>query len=194
MSKNLLLAALIRWPLRPILRKDLLNRNKKEKKDEEPQIKRKDEAEKEDDQGKEMEEVKDDRVDMGIEVEEPEEVKVIKEVTKKKRGRKRREERDKTLKEFIQGLRAKSQRTTKKPKFLESPFQTVIPKKRSEGKKVVVVVKDDEDKREKEEEKEFAISYTNMRTSVEELWKGKKLEKKNIIGDVEYGHSFSARL
>ncbi|ONK80838.1 uncharacterized protein A4U43_C01F22350 [Asparagus officinalis] len=112
---------------------------------EKPQIERKDKVEKEDDQGKETEEVKDDRADMGIEVEEPEEVKVTDEVIDKKKGRKRREERDEMLKEFVQGLRAKSQRTTNKPKFLESPFQTVIPKKRSKGKKAVIVVKDDED-------------------------------------------------
>ncbi|ONK58554.1 uncharacterized protein A4U43_C09F14270 [Asparagus officinalis] len=40
----------------------------REKKDEEPQMERKDEAEKEYDQRKNIEEVKDDRVDMGIEI------------------------------------------------------------------------------------------------------------------------------
>ncbi|ONK59965.1 uncharacterized protein A4U43_C08F12770 [Asparagus officinalis] len=61
------------------------------------QIGRKDEAEKEDDQGQEIEKVKDNRADMDIELEEPKEVKVNKVVTEKRKGRKRREESDKTL-------------------------------------------------------------------------------------------------
>ncbi|ONK66887.1 uncharacterized protein A4U43_C06F13090 [Asparagus officinalis] len=94
---------------------------------------------------------------MGIELEEPKEVKVAEEVPKMK-GSKRREESDDTLKEFIQGLPAKRHRTTKKPKFLESPFQTEMPKKKKERKTGVVVVKDDDDKGEKDEEKPLAIS------------------------------------
>ncbi|XP_020262249.1 vicilin-like seed storage protein At2g18540 [Asparagus officinalis] len=72
--------------------------------------------------------------------------------------------------------------------------ERVIPRKRSKWKKVVFVVKDDEDKREKEEEKELAISYANMRTSVEELWRREKTREEKNIGGVEYGHFFSARL
>ncbi|ONK77467.1 uncharacterized protein A4U43_C02F6820 [Asparagus officinalis] len=133
---------LIRRPLRPILKKFTQQKQEREKKDvrkdesrgEEPKIalERKDEVENEDDHGKEMEENKDDKAHMDIEVEE-------------------------------------SGRTIKKPKFLKSPFQIVIPKKRSKGKKALVVVEDDDDKREKKEEKELVIAYTDTRTSVDEL-------------------------
>ncbi|ONK74657.1 uncharacterized protein A4U43_C03F8790 [Asparagus officinalis] len=82
--------------------------------------------------------------------------------SEKKKGRKRREESDDTLKEFVQGLRAKSQRTTKKPKFLESSFQTEMPKKKRKGKKVVAVVKDDNEKGEKDEEKPLAILHEDF--------------------------------
>ncbi|XP_020269359.1 ABC transporter F family member 4-like [Asparagus officinalis] len=111
---------------------------------------------------------------MGSELEELKEVKVAEDVPKKEKGRKRREESDDTLKTFVSGLRAKSQRTTKKPKFLESPFQTELPKKGRKGKKGVVVVEDDDDKGEKDEEKPLAISHLGRRTSVAELWKRKK--------------------
>ncbi|ONK56693.1 uncharacterized protein A4U43_C10F11730 [Asparagus officinalis] len=110
-----------------------------------PQIERKDEAEKEEGKGDEVEKEGDQTQDMGIELEEHKEVKVAKEVPKKKKGRKRREESDNTLKEFVQGLRAKSQRTTKKPKFLESPFQTEMPKKkkgREDWRRTVFEVED----------------------------------------------------
>ncbi|ONK66890.1 uncharacterized protein A4U43_C06F13120 [Asparagus officinalis] len=127
-------------------------------KKEEPQIERKDEAEKEEGKEDEAEKEGDQTQDMSIELEEPKEVKVAEEVPKKKKGRKRREESDDTLKEFVQGLRPKSQRTTKKPKSLESPFQTEMPKKKRKGKIGVDVVKDDDDKGEKDEEKSLAIS------------------------------------
>ncbi|ONK57461.1 uncharacterized protein A4U43_C09F750 [Asparagus officinalis] len=95
----------------------------------EPQI------EKEEGQEDEAEKEGDQTQDMGIELKEPKEVKVAEEVPKKKKGRKRREESD-TLKAFVQGRRAKSQRTTKKPKFLESLFQTEMPKKKEKGRKM----------------------------------------------------------
>ncbi|ONK58486.1 uncharacterized protein A4U43_C09F13540 [Asparagus officinalis] len=90
------------------------------------------------------------------------EVKVAEEVPKKKKGRKKREGSDDTFKAFVQGLRAKSQRTTKKAKFLESHFQTKMPKKKRKGKKCVVVVEDDDDNGEKDEKKPLAISYLDM--------------------------------
>ncbi|ONK66879.1 uncharacterized protein A4U43_C06F12990 [Asparagus officinalis] len=129
---------------------------------EEPQIERKDEAEKEEGEEDEVEKEGDETQYMSIELEEPKEVKVAEKVPKKKKGRKRKEESDDTLKEFVQGLRAKSQRTTKKPKFLESPFQTEMPKKKRKGKTSVVVVKDDDDKVEKDEEKPLAISHLDF--------------------------------
>ncbi|ONK68423.1 uncharacterized protein A4U43_C05F11350 [Asparagus officinalis] len=119
---------------------------------------------------------------------QPKEVKVTEVVTEKKKGRKRREESDKTLKEFVQGLWTKSQKITKKPKFLESPFQTDIPKKRSKGKKVIIVLNDDEEKGEKDEEKELTISHEGMRTSMEELWRREKTEEeKNLLGMLNMG-------
>ncbi|ONK66409.1 uncharacterized protein A4U43_C06F7580 [Asparagus officinalis] len=99
-----------------------------------------------------------------------------------KKGRKRREGGDDTLKVFVSGLRAKSQRTTKKPKFLESPFQTELPKKRRKGKKGVVVVEDDDDKGEKDEGKPLAISHLGRSTSVAELWKREKSEEEKKKG------------
>ncbi|ONK72271.1 uncharacterized protein A4U43_C04F17610 [Asparagus officinalis] len=72
-----------------------------------PQIERKDEAEKEVGKEDEAEKEGDQDQDMGIKLEEPKEVKVPEEVTKKK-GRTRREEIDDTLKEFVQGLWAMS--------------------------------------------------------------------------------------
>ncbi|ONK72542.1 uncharacterized protein A4U43_C04F20490 [Asparagus officinalis] len=112
---------------------------------------------------------------MGNELEEPKEVKVAEEVTKKKKGRKRREESDDTLKEFVQGLRAKSQRTIKKPKFLESPFQIEMPKKKRKGKKGVIMVKDDDDKGEKDEEKQLGVIMVK-----DDDDKGEKDEEKQL--------------
>ncbi|ONK77557.1 uncharacterized protein A4U43_C02F7820 [Asparagus officinalis] len=98
-----------------------------------------------------------------------------------KKGRKRREGGDDTLKVFVSGLRAKSQRTTKKPKFLESPFQTELPKKGRKGKKGVVVVGDDDDKGEKDEGKPLAVSHLGRSTSVAELWKREKSEEEKKL-------------
>ncbi|ONK60889.1 uncharacterized protein A4U43_C08F23760 [Asparagus officinalis] len=98
-----------------------------------------------------------------------------------KKGRKRREGGDDTLKAFVSGLRAKSQRTTKKPKFLESPFQTELPKKGRKGKKGVVVVGDDDDKGEKDEGKPLAVSHLGRSTSVAELWKREKSEEEKKL-------------
>ncbi|ONK56214.1 uncharacterized protein A4U43_C10F5300 [Asparagus officinalis] len=115
-------------------------------------------------------------------------VKVAEEVPKKKKGRKKREESDDILEAFVHGLRAKSQRTTKKHKFLESPFQTEMPKKKRKRKKCVVVVEDDDDKGEKDEEKPLVISHLGMRTSVAELWKrGKNEEENNLLGMLNMG-------
>ncbi|ONK69655.1 uncharacterized protein A4U43_C05F25340 [Asparagus officinalis] len=137
--------------------------------------------------GKKWKKNKDDRAYMDIEVEELtlycdicsspviatlflRYVKITEEVTEKKKRKTRRKETYETLKEFVHGLQAKSQRTTRKLKFLESLFQTVILKKRSKGKKSLIMVEDDDDKREKEEDKELAIAYADTRTSVEDLW------------------------
>ncbi|ONK78128.1 uncharacterized protein A4U43_C02F14640 [Asparagus officinalis] len=163
-----------------------------------PQIEKECEAEKE--EGKEDEALieGDQTQDMDIKLEEAkveaekkegkeeeggkEEVKVAEDVPKKKKGRKRKEESDDTLKAFVSGLRAKSKRTTKKPKFLESPFQTELPKKGRKGEKgVVVVVDDDDDKGKKDEEKPLAISHLGRRTSVAELWKREKSEEEKKL-------------
>ncbi|ONK72030.1 uncharacterized protein A4U43_C04F14920 [Asparagus officinalis] len=81
------------------------------------EIGRKDEAEKEDDQGKEMEEVKDDRADMGIDVEEPVDVKVIEEVIVMKKGRKRRKEIDEMLQNLF-GAMGKEPENNKEAQIL----------------------------------------------------------------------------
>ncbi|ONK72464.1 uncharacterized protein A4U43_C04F19710 [Asparagus officinalis] len=87
-----------------------------------------------------------------------------------------------TMGRTMRRLWAKSQRTTKKPKFLESPFQTEIPKKKRKWKKGVVVVKDDDDKGEKDEEKLLASKDDGMRTFVPELRRRENPKRKKIIG------------
>ncbi|ONK60986.1 uncharacterized protein A4U43_C08F24800 [Asparagus officinalis] len=139
------------------------------------------EAEKEEGKEKEGGKEGDQTQAMGSELEELCDVKVAEDVPKKKKGRKRREGGDDTLKAFVSGLRAKSQRTTKKPKFLESPFQTELPKKGRKGKKGVVVVEDDDDKGEKDEGKPLAISHLGRSTSVAELWKREKSEEEKKL-------------
>ncbi|XP_020253521.1 uncharacterized protein LOC109830620 [Asparagus officinalis] len=138
------------------------------------------EAEKEEGKGEEGGKEGDQTQAMGSE-QELCDVKVAEDVPKKKKGRKRREGGDDTLKVFVSGLRAKSQRTTKKPKFLESPFQTELPKKGRKGKKGVVVVGDDDDKGEKDEGKPLAVSHLGRSTSVAELWKREKSEEEKKL-------------
>ncbi|ONK66860.1 uncharacterized protein A4U43_C06F12780 [Asparagus officinalis] len=97
---------------------------------------KKEEAEKEGGKEEKAEGEGDQGQEVGVELEQSEARKVVEEVPKKKRGRKRREEGEATLGEFVQGLRARSRRTTKKPKSLESPYCTEMPKKKMKGKKV----------------------------------------------------------
>ncbi|XP_020258242.1 uncharacterized protein LOC109834618 [Asparagus officinalis] len=158
-------------------------------KKEEPQIERQDEAEKEEGKEEKAEGEGDQGQEVGIELEQSEARKVVEEVPKKKRGRKRREEGESTLGEFVQGLRARSRRTTKKPKSLESPYCTEMPKKKMKGKKSVVLVKDDDDKGETiEEKKPREMAHPPMRTSVPQLWRREKTEdEKKLLSMLNMG-------